>query len=117
MTPAEREAIYDAEIAPELARLCKRCQDVGMSFVAEVEWDAANQGGGRTAALAAGSSFGIRMVEMAARCMGNVDTFMTGLMRYAREHGHKSIYIAMIEAKMTPREHVAFGQKISDANH
>lgn len=68
-------------------------------------------------ALAAGSSFGIRMVEMAARSLGNVDAFMTGLLKYAAKHGHNSLYIAMIEAKMTPREHIAFGQKISDANH
>ena len=27
MTPEEREAIYDAEIAPELSRLAQRCQD------------------------------------------------------------------------------------------
>ncbi len=117
MTPAEREAIYDAEIAPELARLAKRCEDVGMSFVAEVEWNPAEQAGGTTAALTVGSSFATRLVELACRCRGNVDTLITAILRHARKHGHNSLYIAMIEAKMTPREHIAFGKKISDANH
>lgn len=117
MTPAEREAIYDAEIAPELARLAKRCEDVGMSFVAEVEWNPAEQGGGRTIALAEGSSFGVRLVELACRCMGNVDALITAILKHARKYGHNSLYVAMLEAKMTPREHIAFGEKISDANH
>lgn len=79
MTPAEREAIYDAEIAPALAALAKRCEDCGMSLVAEVEWDAAKAEGGQTVALAEGSSFAIRLVKLAADVRGNIDSMLIAI--------------------------------------
>jgi hypothetical protein len=36
MTPEEREAFYDKEIAPALMALAKRCEEAGMSIVAQV---------------------------------------------------------------------------------
>lgn len=76
MTPAEREAIYDAEIAPALEQLSKRCQDCGMSMVAEVEWDGAEAAGGMTVALSEGSSFAIRLVKLACEVRGNIDSLI-----------------------------------------
>ncbi len=97
MTPEEREAVYDAEIAPELARLAKRCEDCGMSFVAEVEWNPEEMAGGRTATLAPGSSFAVRLVEIAARVQGNVDALIIALQKYARTHGNNSMFLRILE--------------------
>jgi hypothetical protein len=79
MTPAEREAIYDAEIAPALAALSKRCEECGMSIVAEVEWDGSQAAGGLTVALAEGSSFAIRLIKLASDVRGNVDSMFIAL--------------------------------------
>lgn len=79
MTPEEREAIYHAEIAPELSRIAKRCEDCGMSLVAEVEWNPAERAGGRTVTLAEGSSFAIRLVKLAAEVQGNIDGMFIAL--------------------------------------
>jgi hypothetical protein len=79
MTPEEREAVYDTEIAPELSRLAARCQDCGMSLVAEVEWNPAETAGGLTVTLAEGSSFAIRLVKLAADVKGNIDSLFIAL--------------------------------------
>ena len=79
MTPAEREAVYDAEIAPALAAIAKRCEECGMSIVAEVEWDPADAAGGMTVALAEGSSFAIRLGKLALEVRGNIDSLLIAL--------------------------------------
>lgn len=79
MTPAEREAVYDAEIAPALAALSKRCQECGMSMLAEVEWDAATAAGGQTCAISEGSSFAFRLVKLASDVRGNIDSMFIAL--------------------------------------
>jgi hypothetical protein len=97
MTPEEREAIYDAEIAPALLKLAARCEECGMSFVAEVEWNPAESAGGRTVTLAEGSSFAVRLVEIAARVQGNVDALIIALQKYARTHGNNSMFLRVLE--------------------
>jgi hypothetical protein len=67
-----------------------------MSFVADVEWDAATSSGGETLALCEGSSFAIRLVDCAIKCLGNVDSLMFALLKYADEHGHNSLFIDLI---------------------
>jgi hypothetical protein len=80
MTPEEREAFYDKEIAPALLAVTKRCEDAGMSFVAQVEW--APTEAGSTFALAEGSSFAIRLVKLACEVRGNVDSLIIALRKY-----------------------------------
>lgn len=94
MTPAEREQLYDSEIAPVLLDLARKCQTNGLSFVAMVEWDPGETG--RTAALVEGSGFGIRMAETAMRALGNVDSLIFALMQYGKEHGHNSICLHLL---------------------
>jgi hypothetical protein len=95
MTAEEREQFYDREIAPALLELARKCQDNGISIAAMVEWEPGDTG--RTVALAAGSGFGIRMVEMAMRTHGNVDSLIFALMKYGREHGHSSACLRLLE--------------------
>jgi hypothetical protein len=95
MTTEEREQLYDCEIAPALLELASKCQDNGLSLAAMVEWEPGETG--RTAALAAGSGFGIRMVEAAIRASGNVDSLIFALMKYGREHGHSSACLQLLE--------------------
>ena len=95
MTPEEREAVYDAEIAPALMALAKRCEECGMSLVAEVEWNPDELAGGRTIALAEGSSFAMRLVKLAADVKGNVD----GLIIALRKHdptGGGSVFLRVL---------------------
>lgn len=91
------EEIYDTEIAPELLRLGQRCQELGMSFIACVEYDAPNQGIGRTEyhGPIKGVSAAQLLVHWAARCNGNVDSLFMAIDRHAKEHGHSSVYLSM----------------------
>lgn len=96
MTPAEREAIYDAEIAPALASIAKRCEECGMSLLAEVEWDGAEAAGGRTIALAEGSSFAIRFAKLATEVRGNLDSMIIAL-RKSNVDLSQSLFMRIIE--------------------
>ena len=97
MTPAEREAIYDAEIAPELSRLAARCQDVGMSMVAEVEWDASEAAGGMTVTLAEGSSFAMRLIKLACEVRGNIDGLIIELRKSNVPGLDQSLFMRIID--------------------
>jgi hypothetical protein len=91
MTPVERETIYDKEIAPQLLALSNRCQEVGMQFVAEVEW--APGEGGTTVAINEHASLAVRLVHVAAQALGNVDSIFIWISKYATAHGHNSIFL------------------------
>lgn len=51
MTPQEKEAYYDAEIAPVLLELATKCHERRIPFIAVVEWDPSrphDEGWGKT---------------------------------------------------------------------
>lgn len=100
MKKAER--YYDKHIAPELLRLSKLCQDNGLSFLALVEWSPGDYG--RTLSLQANSGLGIRLADTAAKANGNVDSLFIAISRYARDHGHSSIYLSQLGIPTTPAE-------------
>lgn len=93
------EEIYDKEIAPELLRLCNRCKELGMSFVASVEFDAPNAGYGRTEFQMPDEggklSAAQRLVHWAARSEGNIDRLFMACDRHGKLHGHSSIYLQL----------------------
>jgi hypothetical protein len=100
MTPEEREAFYDAEVAPELLRLAGLCEDRGISLVALAEWEPGETG--RTVTIAKDASFQPRLVDTAIRSHGNVDTLVLALMRYATEHGHSSACMHLLGVPRAP---------------
>lgn len=97
---SEREAFYDAEIAPALADMARRCQDRGLSFLAVVEWEPGETG--RTYIQAEESGYGIRLAETAARAGNNVDALIMAIMKHARQHGHSSMCLKMLGVPVTP---------------
>lgn len=90
-----KEDIYDEQIAPELLRLGKLCEQHGMSFIACVEYDPPNLGIGRTESMQPDRvgllSCAQRLTHWAARANGNVDALIFALMKHARDHGHSSV--------------------------
>ncbi len=105
MTKEEREALYDAEIAPMLLALAQKCEAAGMSFVAHVEWGP--QSAGSTVKLQDAAGPGSRLAAFAARCNGNADNLFMMVMSDAAKHGHNSIYVHMLEQKLKPAAHAA----------
>ena len=83
--PAEGEAWYDAEIAPALAALGKRCEDRGMSFLAVVEY--APDERGATYGLSQKAGLAMQMVYICSRTAPNVDAYMINLNRHCNELG------------------------------
>lgn len=77
--------------------LATKCQDNGISIAAMVEWEPGETG--RTVALTADAGVGIRIAEAAMRAHGNVDSLIWAIQKYAAEHGHNSICLAMLERK------------------
>ena len=94
MTPKEREAFYDREIAPVLLELAGKCQANEMSLFAVVEWAPGEQG--RTISLRKHHGLGIRFANLAAAMNGNVDGLFIEIEKYAREHGHNSAYLSRL---------------------
>lgn len=88
-----KEAIYDEEIAPQLLALAKRCEELGISFVASVEYAQGERG--RTEAHMPDCGFAQQLVHWAARCHGNVDALFMAVDKHGRKHGHRSIYLKL----------------------
>ena len=102
-TPKSNEQIYDEEIAPELLRLCNRCKELGMSFVANVEFDPAIQGVGTTEFMMPDEggklSASQRLVHWAARSKGNIDKLFMACDQHGHKYGHSSVYLQQIGNK------------------
>lgn len=81
----DTEAWYDAEIAPELLRLGKACETRGLSFIAVVEYAPGLRG--ETSALSKEASLEMVMLRHCARTVPNIDSYVLGLARYAKENG------------------------------
>lgn len=106
MTPEEREAFYDAEVAPLLMSLCKQCQDRDISFLAMVDYTGTGDIG-RTASLQADAPGAIRYANAISqyslpRGAVNIDGFMFAVMKEARETGHSSIILEQLGVPVKP---------------
>jgi hypothetical protein len=92
MTPEEREAFYDREVAPTLLRLANECKANGLPFIAVVGWSPEDTG--ETIALP-DDEIGIKM-KMAlwgVRAHGNADALIGQMVKHGEEHGHNSAYL------------------------
>lgn len=83
---SEDEAWYDAEIAPALAALAKRCHERGMSFIASVEYQPGDRGS--TYYLTERACLQMHMLHLASRTAPNVDGYIMALRRHCEENGH-----------------------------
>jgi len=79
------EEWYDAEIAPALAELAKKCHERSMSFVAAVEYEAGKRGG--TYYLTEDAGLEMRMLHICAQTVPNVDSYVLNLKRFAKREG------------------------------
>lgn len=88
----DNERFYDDEIAPALKALCQRCRELGMSFLAIVEYKKGNRG--RTFSLTK-PSLDMRFISMAAAAGCNLDSLAIAMARICREEGipHNSIVL------------------------
>lgn len=103
MTNKEKEKVYDEEIAPALLKVSQRCQELGMAFIASVEFDPPNGGRGRTEFQPKDTvetlSAAQRLIHWAAICDGNIDRLFIACDRHGREHGHSSVYLSQLGNK------------------
>lgn len=100
METPSKEALYDTLIAPRLLEIGKLCQDNALGFVAAVEYEPFSIG--RTASWPEDSSLAIRLVDVAAKAHGNVDSLIWAIMRYARENGHSSACLHILGVPEKP---------------
>ena len=102
MAPEEQ---YDTEIAPALLAVAKRCQELGFPMVASVEWERGEASRGRTEFCPATKNDETRpsaaqlLVHYAARCNGNIDSFLMAVIRDAEKYGHGSMYLKILGCK------------------
>ena len=79
------EAWYDAEIAPALAALAKRCHERGMAFIAVVEYQ---QGEYATMCQVGNDAcLPVQMVKMCLQTAPNVDSYLINLARHCKAEG------------------------------
>lgn len=91
------EEIYDAEIAPKLMEIGKRCQELGFSICVSVEYGLGDTG--RTERLDPSHSAKQKLIHMAARCDGNIDKMLIWVLRDAEKNGHSSTYLQTLGCK------------------
>lgn len=102
LTPEQREALYDDQIAPLLAQAGQIAQANGMSMTCVVEFNPGETG--ETATLAKGHDFKVALAHYAIACHGNVDALFVGIAKHARQHGHSSLYLSRMDIPMTPED-------------
>lgn len=91
------EAWYDAEIAPVLLELSRKCQArKGVNFLAHVEYAKGDVGQTRWYDPES-ASISTHMAFWASASHGNIDKFLVAAMRYAKKHGHGSVFLAALE--------------------
>jgi len=93
----ENEKFYDEQIAPELARLGKLCQDRNMSFIAAVEFDPSNVGYGQTVTLGEGRSAAMAMLYYLIKSGNNIDKFLIAVMRDTNLKHDESMFLRMFK--------------------
>ena len=91
---ADNESVYDAEIAPLLLQVADRCKELGMPFIASVEFAPGSIG--KTEVVMHKMSFAQRLAHYAVRAYGNVDKLILGINKYAKEYGHSSVFLQSI---------------------
>lgn len=98
------EEFYDTEIAPALAAIGRKCMERKMAFAASVEYDPLTAGTGATEYHPATKpvlevSAKQLLVHWAIRCKGNVDALIMDIDKWAKEHGHSSVYLQLLGNK------------------
>jgi hypothetical protein len=78
------EAIYDAELAPALLAIGKRCEELGIAFLVYVEYEPGEIG--RTRCLPKDASLGAHIVDICAGTAPNIDAYILNLGRFCKDH-------------------------------
>lgn len=94
------ESAYDSEIAPKLLEIGKRCKELGMSFVALVEYSPGETGRTHTQQPNACNEF--LLTAIAAQTRGNIDALAISWARHARKVGHGSIVLRNLGVPLEP---------------
>ena len=92
----DHEQVFDSEIGPALLALAKKCEDLGMPFIAVCQYK--NEGTSHTAYVPEGSDPLVRMAYYAAQSKGNVDTLVAAIRRDGEKHGHDSIVLSLLKS-------------------
>lgn len=90
MTEAEKpihdqEALYDAEIAPALMAIGMRCEELGIPFVAAVEYKPGETG--HTFYMPDAACIAMQIAHRGAASRGNFDGVCISLLRYLHRMG------------------------------
>lgn len=101
------EELYDSEIAPELLRLADRCKELGMPFVATVEYSPGERG--TTASGIAASNMDMQVAYLAARYGSRLDELMIAMARRVREQGvpHSCIVLQRLGVEPAVKDRTA----------
>lgn len=84
------EEVYKQDVAPELIRLAKICQDAGISMVVAAEFGPGDKRLGVSSTIAIGSSLQIRLIKAICVLGGNLDALIAGFKKYGnRDQGQR----------------------------
>jgi len=96
------EKFVDEQIAPELMRLAKLCEERGLPFVSCVQYGPEDTL--ETCALPKNSGIKSLMAYWGVKAHGNVDSFIIAAQRHAEKHGHGSMILSMLKVPERPSE-------------
>lgn len=88
------EAIYDAEIAPQLLAIAKRCEALNIPFIAVTEYEPGKIG--RTSSGIDHLNIPMMVVLLAAQHGNDIDSIMLALAQIMRKHNLPNNSIAMM---------------------
>lgn len=94
------EAYYDEHISPKLMALAKECDEQGMSLLAVCEFSPGDIA--RTLTLQKELCMELKLALAVVEARGNLDAFLMAVERYARKHGHSSIFLTQRGIPLEP---------------
>lgn len=99
------EQIYDNEISPLVAQIIAICAEHKMGLFMDFEYSRGEFC--RSARRREGNSIVFRYYDVLAQCKEadggvNIDKFMFAVMKEAREHGHESVVLSLLEIPTKP---------------
>lgn len=75
------EQEYDDIIAPMLADVARRCDELGMNLIARVEWEP-GESGITSMGIGDAASIGQRLTRLAAHAHGNIDKLLFSCLKH-----------------------------------
>jgi hypothetical protein len=101
----DKEQFYDEKISFKLSSIAKECGEKEISFISICEWSPGEFAS--ISKLQAKSGLPVQMIKAVIESNGNIDAFLTAVIKHAKIHGHSSMYLHQLGIPTAPMNSIS----------